>query len=399
MKNKLLKIVTLLSLFSLPSLATDWDFLSVNGFGTIGAAYQDNENILYRDSLHADKGSKGDVSFSNYTLLGLQLDAQATDKLSFTLQALASDANSNDKLIDLEWANAKYQINNTFDIRAGLMRLPTFMFSDIKNVAYSYDTVQLSNIYGFVTISKYTGVELSHQMDIDEGYLTSTLLWGETKDTLKIVEEQNNLSNTDVEGDKIHGIVLKFLYDDLTLRGAYIKANISIDTKLMNQVLSQFTNMGIPSISEAVNQYHIDNTPISYTNIGARYDFEKSYLTAEYIEIDSSSFIPDISSWNLTYAYNFENWTPFISYSNIHTDSNYQSISSEGMPLQVSGAIAGANQTFSAIAEGWLNSQTKRISLGFRYDLSDDIALKLQYDDENSKDDLEIFSTALNFVF
>lgn len=85
MRYKFLTTIALLSLCQTSMFANDWDFLTINGYGTLGGAYQANGDVLYRDSVYADKGSKGDFSFANYSLLGLQLDAMATDKLSFTL--------------------------------------------------------------------------------------------------------------------------------------------------------------------------------------------------------------------------------------------------------------------------------------------------------------------------
>ncbi|HHS93458.1 MAG TPA: hypothetical protein ENK82_08920, partial [Campylobacterales bacterium] len=162
MKNNILKIALLASLTNTLLFAQEWDFLTVNGYGTIGAAYQENEEVLYRNSFFTDQGTQGDVSFANHSVLGLQLDAKATDKLSFTLQVVASANNANGKILDVEWANAKYQFTNAFDVKVGMMRTPLFMYSDILNVAYSYDVLHLPDMYGLISINKYQGIELSY---------------------------------------------------------------------------------------------------------------------------------------------------------------------------------------------------------------------------------------------
>ncbi|MCH9739662.1 MAG: hypothetical protein K0U38_02295, partial [Epsilonproteobacteria bacterium] len=398
-KNKLLKTALFLSLCSTLTFATEWDFLTVNGYGTLGGAYQDNDDVLYRDSLYADKGSQGEFSFANYSVLGLQLDAKATDALSFTVQGIASPNNGNDKLLDIEWANAKYQLSDSLDIRAGLMRLPTFMFSDILHVAYSYDMIRLPDMYGLVAINRYKGVELSHRLDINDVSLSSTLLYGETKNSVKEIGRDNTISKTDIDADKIYGVALKFLYNDLTLRTSYIQADVGLDNEALDGAFAQFNAIGIPVISEAIQKYQVKDAPVSFFNFAARYDFENSYLQGEYIGVESDSFLPDISSWNIAMGYNYERWTPFVAYSNTKGSSNYSSISAEGMPPQVAGAITGANQAFSTMSEGWNGLDVERISVGFRYDLYDNVALKFQYDEQKSKNDLQIFSTAMNFVF
>lgn len=395
----MLKTAVLFSLCSTFTFATEWDFLTVNGYGTIGGAYQDNDEVLYRDSLYTDRGSQGEFSFANYSLLGLQLDAKATDKLSFTLQGIASPNNANDKLIDVEWANAKYQLSDTFNVRVGVMRLPTFISSDILNVAYSYNTVRLPDMYGMVSFNKYKGVEFSHRLEFDDFFLLSRLLYGEIKNPIKTINSDGSSTVTDVNADNVSGVALKFLYNDFTFRTSYIKTNVSFDNEEMDGALSQFDSLGIPLISEAIQKYKIEDTPTVYFNLGARYDFEQSYLVGEYIEIQSDSFLPNISSWNITAGHTFDKWTPFVAYSNTNTRSTYKSLSAEGMPPQVAGAIMEANQAFSQISESLSDFDIETLSVGFRYDFYDNMAFKFQYDEQNAKNDLHIFSTAVNFVF
>lgn len=389
----------LLSLCQTSVFADDWDFLSVNGYGTIGGAYQDNDKVMYRDSRYADQGSQGDFSFANYSVLGLQLDAKVTDALSFTLQGVVGPNNANGKLIDIEWANAKYQLSDSFDVRAGLMRLPIFMFSDILHVAYSYDTISLANMYSLVTINSYEGVELSHRFDMDEGSLFSTLLYGNTKSSVNSFDNNGDFLETDVTADEIYGVALKYFHNDLTLRASYIKTKVTLDHEDIDGAISQFDALGIPAISEAIQQYSMKNSPMTYFNLGARYDFENSYILGEYMGVESNSFLPDIAAYNLTAGYNFERWTPFVAYSKVSSNSNYQAISAEGMPIQSTGAIMAANQTYTQIAEGLSDLEVERASVGFRYDLYENTALKFQYDEQKSNEKLHIFSTAINFVF
>lgn len=323
----------------------------------------------------------------------------ATDKLSFTLQGIASPDNGNEKLIDIEWANAKYQLSDTFSVRAGIMRLPTFMFSDILHVAYSYDTIRLPDMYGLIAINKYQGVEFSHSLDIDDFSISSTLLYGKTSNPVKEMNNDGSVTKIDVDANQLYGVALKFLYDDLTFRASYIQADVSLYNEAVDGTLSQFDSFGIPMISEAIQKYNIKDASTAYFNLGARYDFEKSYILGEYIGVDSDSFLPDISAWNITSGYTFDKWTPFVAYSNTKGSSNYKSLSTVGMPPQVAGAIMGANQAFSQIAQGISDVDVERFSVGFRYDLSDNMAFKFQYDEQKSNEKLHIFSTALNFTF
>ena len=400
MKNKALIIGTVLSLYSTSSFSSDMDFLSVNGYGTLGGAYQDNDQVLYRDSIHTDKGSQGDFSFDNYSLFGLQVDAQATDKLSFTVQAIASPTNSNDKAVKITWANAKYELSDNFDVRVGLMVAPNFMYSDILNVAYSYDTVRLPDMYGLVTINDYKGIELTYHNEVGDGYLISSILYGTTTDTVKAVVPEKGIFDIELDAKSVSGISLKYVLDDLTFKGSYIRSVITVDSDNITNILSYLASLNIPALTNTLGPANTEEIQSDYFNIGARYDFENAYVQGEYIQFKIDNFLPNLSSWNVTSGYNLGNWTPFVSYSEVESKSKFTPISTQGLPPQAVPSITAANQALAEVYRGWLTVDMQKASIGTRYDINDNIALKFQYDKQYSNEhDLEIFSTALNFIF
>ena len=42
---------------------------SINGFGTIGGSYHNNNDILFRDNVFSEVGSKGDFSDIGYLII------------------------------------------------------------------------------------------------------------------------------------------------------------------------------------------------------------------------------------------------------------------------------------------------------------------------------------------
>ncbi|CAA6813304.1 MAG: Unknown protein [uncultured Sulfurovum sp.] len=400
MKNNILKIILIFSLCQTALFSDDWDFLSVNGYGTVGVAFQDNKEVLFRNSFFTDEGSKGKASFANYSLLGLQLDAQVTEKLSFTLQAIASKNNANGKDLDLEWANAKYQVTDAFDIKVGLMRLPIFMHSDILNVGYSYDMLRLPDMYALISINKYQGAEIAHRLEFDDFSLSSTFLAGQTDSHFQSVNNTGQAIESKIHAENIYGLALKVLYKDLTLRSAYMVTTLDINNPQMNALLGQFNAMNIPLISNTIKKYKNENQKVSYFSMGAKYDFEDAYLLGEYIVADSDSFMVDLNSWYVGGGYNFDNWTPYVVYSETKTSSNYTPLSTIGMPVQVTAAIMGANQAFTQMANGGVEMNAKTTSLGFRYDLTDSAVIKFQFDEQRRVNEtLHVFSSGINFVF
>jgi len=404
MKKATFKIVLISSLLNGIAFADDWDFLRVNGYGTLGAVYQDNDATLDQNSfftLFADKETICGVSFVNYTLLGLQLDAKATEKLSFTLQVVARANNRNSKIsVDVDWANAKYQLTDDFDIKVGIMQIPLFIYSDILNVGYSYTVLNLPDMYSFVSMNKYTGIELSHSTEFEEVSLVSTLLYGQASSVHQAIDSQDRVSESTTYANDMFGLALKFISDDLILRTSYLQANMDMNNPEVDAILSQFNALNIPIISNTIEKYNVQNSATNYLNFAAKYDFDNSYVMGEYITSDSKSFIIDLVSWYVAGGYHFETWTPFIVYSDTKGTSNYTAMPSSGLAPELVGAVMDANQVFSQMSESGAEMNLETLSLGFRYTLSDNAVLKFQYDEQKTANaTLNIFSSSVNFVF
>ena len=412
MKYKIINLLLLIGLNSTSTFAINDNDISLHGYGTVGVAYQDNNNVLYRNSINSKKGTQGDLSFDNYSTFGLQSDIQIDDKLSVTAQSIF-EGNS-DNILELNWLNAKYQVNDDNTIRIGKMRLAAFMYSDILNVSYSYDWVRLPDMYSLIPLKNYTGIELSHNIEFDNLTLMATASYGQSKSNIYYSNNENLIEKAKITAKKMYAIDLKFLYDNFSFRLAYSQFLLTFSNNKLEAMFNGLNSFNIPTISQAVTQYKIDNTPVKYFEIGARYDFEKSYLIGEYLNYYNDSLLSNNTSWYMATGYNFENWSPFILYSNIDSTQNYKGIKSEeGMPVEMTTAINTADQILSTVSENGVNVELDTISLGVRYNLSENSILKLQYDRQherkknklnfhysNDKEvNLDIFSATVSFVF
>jgi len=411
-KYKIINLLLLIGLNSTSTFAINDNDISLHGYGTVGVAYQDNNNVLYRNSINSKKGTQGDLSFDNYSTFGLQSDIQIDDKLSVTAQSIF-EGNS-DNILELNWLNAKYQVNDDNTIRIGKMRLAAFMYSDILNVSYSYDWVRLPDMYSLIPLKNYTGIELSHNIEFDNLTLMATASYGQSKSNIYYSNNENLIEKAKITAKKMYAIDLKFLYDNFSFRLAYSQFLLTFSNNKLEAMFNGLNSFNIPTISQAVTQYKIDNTPVKYFEIGARYDFEKSYLIGEYLNYYNDSLLSNNTSWYMATGYNFENWSPFILYSNIDSTQNYKGIKSEeGMPVEMTTAINTADQILSTVSENGVNVELDTISLGVRYNLSENSILKLQYDRQherkknklnfhysNDKEvNLDIFSATVSFVF
>jgi len=408
------KIIILLisSLFTVKVFAIG--NISIHGYGTVGLAYQDDDKTLYRNSINTKEGSSANFSLANYSSFGLQLDVQASKKISLVAQGVASKKNNNGKTLELSWLNAKYQLNDDFFLRVGKMRLAAFMYSDILDVSYSYDWMRLPDMYSIVPINNYIGVEFNHNIELGNFTFMSTYLYGQSKSVFYDNLPDGKILKGDIDTDKIYGASLKVLYDNLALRFAYCDLKLTLHSKSLDTNLNQLNSLNIPLVTQAIDEYSMENTSMSYLEIGARYDFEKAYLLGEYIELNSHSFTSNNSSWYLGTGYNFESWSPFMLYSQTKSVNQYKDIKTDkNMNPALLGAINASNEALKSISESIGNVNLETFSLGLRYNLSENSIIKLQYDkqveekgskvnfhfSENKKVNLDIFSGAVSFVF
>jgi len=342
----------------------DIDSFQVNGFGTIGMTYQNNEDIIYTPSWRYDRGTDGTISIQNDSRFGLQLDWQASEKIDFTLQGTVDCKGAN-----LEWANIKYTIDDHHDIKIGQMRFPTAMYSDILKVSYSYNWVRLpEDVYGILPLTSYVGAEYNYRNQYADTDYHLKLYLGHSEDTM--IGSQD-IGDYTIELDHLFGINLSFTKDSLHIRVGYTHTKISIENTRVNQYFDQLlSNHRLsPDLKALLDYYDPRSKATDYLSFGFKYDQKQWYLLGEYVWINMNNIISDNYAGYLSAGYHFGAWTPHITYSEVTGTSNYTKPVND--PLM--------DDALKEMSQRTMTTQS-HITLGVRYDWRENVALKLQYD-------------------
>ena len=381
-----------------PVLSIAMDNVSIYGFGTIGLTYQNNENIIYESNWRMDRGTDGDVSLQNDSKFGLQLDWQIHPKLSFTIQGSVDSAGAT-----LEWANLKYNITDELDIKVGQMRFPTAMYSDILKVSYSYDWVRLpEDVYGILPLTSYQGAELNYQTIYKDIEYHIKFYGGTSKDTMVGTKD---VGDYDIELKHTFGVNLALIFDSLEIYTGYTQTDISITNDRINMYFDALYQSDISPIQKDIlKDYDPRDKKTKYLSLGFKYNYRNAYLLGEYVDIDMNNIISDNYAWYLTAGYHIDKFTPNITYSKVTGRSNYQ----------VETGNEQIDKDLQEMAERTLTSQ-EHITLGVRYDIKENIALKAQYDHIKESDkgrgisihkeepyeptDIDLFSLSMDFIF
>jgi hypothetical protein len=379
---------------------TEPSIFSISGFGTLGVVHSSEKNADFTSNIYRPDGAGHTHTWSADvdSLIGVQLNANFTPKLSAVLQIVAEQNAEDNYRPHVEWAFVKYQFTPDFSVNVGRTVIPTFLVSEYRKVGYANPWVRPPlEVYRLLPVTKSDGVSASYRMH-----------FGEVTNTLQALHGKLEVDNTFGERDQANdqwGLFNTMQYKSLTLRLSYLQSNLELGgTEGFFDALRSFG----PEGDALAERYECDGKSSKLASIGASYDPGDWFLMGEFSRLDSHCFIGNQSGWYISGGYRFDKFTPYITYAESKAESNTTD------PGLSSPFAAGLN----AGLNGFLGSipQQKTITVGTRWDFMKNTALKLQYDhsrfdndsagglinpqpDFNPGGHVNLISATLDFVF
>lgn len=176
--------------------------LQINGFATAGVTWIDNdfgETGRYYSDPFFDTGIEETPDPSHDTVLGLQITYALSDKFDMVGQ-LVSDART-DYHTALEWGYVAYRMNDNVRLRAGRFAAPYYMHSQSQRVGQAYPWARLpAELYYGLYQKSLDGFDLQYRQSLGENWRLDAQLylggarevWGRSKNAHGI---NLNLSN------------------------------------------------------------------------------------------------------------------------------------------------------------------------------------------------------------
>jgi predicted porin len=351
------------------------DDIRINGFLTASGSMNDSkqDNWYANDRvLSAWRFDTGD------TRLGLQVAADINERIGATAQLLAKGGRDNFN-VDLDWGYVSYQAADPLAVRAGKVKLPTFLVSDYIEVGYAYPWIRPpQEVYILNPITSIAGVDLLYRPNIGDFDLLIQPYFGTESDEAFVnpafVEpgiipglEVGDQVNFDAE--QLIGVNASFGNDIFSVRAGYLQTKVSSD-------FAEPVGLGFR------------NETAKFWSLGFNMDWHNFIAYAEYAERDEDGLaeaaFPDQKSYYGTLGYRIGRFLPHITYAVID----------EGQDIpEVPGF--GAFETAVLKQESWTG--------GLRYELTDGAALKVevQYvkpDEDNGVVNFGLFDKRLNVV-
>jgi hypothetical protein len=346
---------------------------SFSGFGTLGVVHSSERQADFTSSILKPNGAGYSHAWSADvdSLVGGQVTANFTPQLSAVLQVIAEQKYDNTYRPHVEWAYIGYQITPCFAFRVGRTVLPTFLYSGTRKVAYTYPWVRPPmEVYSWVPITSSDGVDFRCSTHIGDFTHTVQANYGPRS-------EPSLPQGGTIKAEHAWGITYTVDYHAATMHLAYQRTTLTMDS--VKPIFDGFRQFGPQGISIA-DQYDADKKPLSIIAAGASYDPGTWFVTAEWVRMETHSFLGTGTGWYVSGGPRFGKFTPYLTYAQATADN----LSDPGLNLAtlpspiLVGQAAGLNAALNVLLGGKTVQDT--VSVGGRWELTRSTAFKLQYD-------------------
>lgn len=346
---------------------------AVSGYGTVGVAHANERNADYTASaLHySGAGKTTPWSVDVDSRLGAQLDATFDKRWSAVLQVVSEHNLQNTYRPRVEWANLKFQATPELALRVGRVALPVFLCADYRQVGYAYPWVRPPvESYGRMPITSSDGIDATLRWDAGTVHNASQFLFG--RDSLARVAPVKG------KAARIVGISNTSEWGALTVHATVIGAKLTLD--IGAPLFAGFDAFGAQG-KAVTGAYALDDKFVNIGNIGASYDTGAWFLMGELSRTNSNSLLGRTRSGYLTAGLRSQAFTPYVTYSQVHSVGPVKAdgLALGGLPPGYQPQAAALNAGLNAVLAAAIPQQST-ISTGLRWDLHENIALKLQYD-------------------
>jgi len=302
------------------------DRMTINGFFT-GKMVAANNDAGFDNATTTP-------NFADGSKLGLQGTFALTDQTQIVAQLVGRGGD--DWTPEMEWAFLSHDFDNGFVARVGRLRLPLYMYSDFLEVGYAQPwATPPADVYTIAPITSFNGVDVTYQHDLGDAILALQASYGNDSSSA-----EDNSVGKDVEFSDIAGLSATLSYEEWVFRGTYFQTDLSS------------ADTGLPLLGA------FENERGQFIGAGVSYDNGSLIAISEYTISKVEGAYADTESAYITLGYRVEAFTPYVSYSYLKTTDDEK-------------------RAASSVDTTLLTWQRSTYSVGTRYDISANLALKL----------------------
>lgn len=337
---------------------TDDGRLTFSGFGTLGLVHNNVEEADYTRDISQPKGTSEGWGARTDSLLGAQLGWKFTDRFDAVVQGISRYHDSGDFSPEVSWAFLRYRPDPGVQIRVGRLGWDVYQLADSRYVGYAYPWVRPPvDHFGTLQLTYIDGADVTFKQPVGSDLLLLKLYTGRSDGHVFIGEGLE----ADFDVDSVYGGHLDYETGPWRLRVGYTEVHSDIS-------FSGDTPEGIDAQFDQIRAFNPDFNPTADGVLGDVFGFDRLKLYSVGAVFDQGP-VQLQAMWNrsktsadgavdsgfVSAGYRIDRVTPYVVYSQVETTSN-----GEG----------GSQGDF----------KQKTYSLGARYDVTANVALKAQFD-------------------
>lgn len=383
--------------------------VNFSGFLTVAGGLVDDAN-----SVSYAGYSEDDLTFDAGTLLGIQVTAQVSDRLTATAQLVAR---GNDEYsISAEWAYLSWQATDSSKIRFGRLRTPLYMYSDYVDVGYAYSWIRTPREVYYLPFNNIQGVDFFTTGTLGSFDTSLQVYYGAFTDEFT---PPGATAPAQTKSRDQMGLAASFGQDWWSFRAAYHVTKLTVDVRGIplssTATIGSFTdgmrNPAFPSslgFSQAADNLLAEEDDAAFMGLGFSIDTGTFVLAAEHVEFDfeNNLFSKDVREY-LMVGFRAGDWMFHLTGSRSEDEISHPEA---GIPGNVAIPVFGSTNTVIGTLRAIATAQVEErevVSIGARWDFTTSAALKFQLDDiEDSSpqfggatQDQKVFAIAVQTVF
>lgn len=377
--------------------------LSISGFGTVGVAKSNTDDVKFARYNQAD-GVGDSARIGLDTNLGLQATYKINDWLSGTAQVLTRKATEHSFTTDLTWAFLKARINDEVSVRVGRVVVPTFLISDYQNVGYANTMMRPPiEMYSQNPIENSDGADINYQHAFGELNFTAQAFAGVSRGKLFV---SSGAGSTATYRAPAAGLSVSGEYGPFLLRFAHARADMHInDLQPINGLTTTLNSVGFKQLASDLT--FTTGKKIAFTSIGGTMDWNNIVAQAEYAQrrAKEAVYLPDTNSWYTMVGYRIGKVLPYYAHA---------SAKGAGSSVTTPAALARVPALNTAVTGLLASAEQTSDIVGVRWDFAKSVALKVQVDRVKPKaksgllinvpaagynKDVTVVAAGLDFVF
>jgi hypothetical protein len=345
---------------------------SVSGFGTLGLVHSSEDRADFTNNARLQPNGAGHThpwSGDVDSRIGAQVTVHFMPQLAAVVQLIAEQNYDNRYAPRVEWANLEYRVTPDFSVRAGRTELSSFLFSDTRKVGYAIPWVRPPiDLYSLVPITGSDGVDARYQFQAGGAVNTTVGSYGRT-------HENEPLGQS--EARRQWAITDTLSYGPLTAYVTYHEAHLTVSS--LNAFFDVFRTFG-PQGSAIADRYDENGKLLQFFGLGGEYDPAQWFVVGELAKTNFHSAVGESTGWYVGGGYRLAKFTPYLTLGAVKADSNTSDpgLKVAALPPVLVGPATSLNAGLNAILGGIASQKTT--SLGTRWDVVDNIDLKLQFD-------------------